>query len=342
MILTRRMTPQRLLRFAIPTVSVASIHTFVIFALYAYLDLEILRIPFLPVASIGTAVAFYVGFKNNSAYDRFWEGRKIWGGVVNSSRTWATYVMSYVLPGDASPEAEALRRALIYRHLAWINALRLQLRAKSRFFDKPHPTTKKRLEDHAEHMRNDWDKEVGPWLSPEEHSALGALKNTATHLVTRQGTHLAELYKEGRLDLFHQISMMEILQELYNLQGKCERIKNTPYPRLYAENSRIFTRVFCFLVPFGMLDVFADHIHGAVTTAETLAPVIPMILSSALVIWVFYTMESIGDATEDPFERSLSDVPMNALCRTIEIDLQQMLGETELSPPETAIDGILY
>ncbi len=158
-----------------------------VFCLYELVPgTDFLRIPSLPIATIGTAVAFYIGFKNNSAYERFWEGRKIWGGIVNSSRTWAAYVNSYVHPDDESEEAREERRVLVYRHLAWVNALRMRLRKTSRFFDKPVRTTRLRMERHAKHMRNDWDQEISPFLSPEE---------------------------------------------LYTLQGKCERIKNTLYPR---------------------------------------------------------------------------------------------------------------
>lgn len=136
--------------------------------------------------------------------------------------------------------------------------------------------------------------------------------------------------------------MMETVTELYALQGQCERIKNTPFPRQYAEFSRVFTTVFGLLVPFGLLDVFGGHVDKALTTLETLTPVIPMLLSSWLITWVFSTMEGIGDSSEDPFERSMNDVPMNALSRTIEIDLRQMLQETDVPPKETAIDNILY
>ncbi len=75
---------------------------------------------------------------------------------------------------------------------------------------------------------------------------------------------------------------------------------------------------------------------------KNLLPVIPLLLSSSLISWVFLTMEGIGDASEDPFERSMNDVPMNALPRTIEIDLREMLGETELPPKEQPVDHVLY
>ena len=101
-------------------------------------------IPFLPVGTIGTAVAFYIGFKNSQSYDRFWEGRKIWGGIVNYSRTWANQVLTYVADhttkGATDAEGiKAIRQQLIYRHISWINALRIQLR-RTTIFDRNNLT----------------------------------------------------------------------------------------------------------------------------------------------------------------------------------------------------------
>ena len=337
MILTRRISWKVVILLGLRTGMFAGPWAVLVYVLYAHAGLHFLRVPFLPIATVGTAVAFYVGFKNNAAYERFWEGRKIWGGIVNASRTWATSVVSYVDAGDPGHAALETRRELVYRHLAWVNALRLQLRRTTRFHDKPARSTRRRLERHAEHMRNDWDAELRPFLDANELAEVSAKANSATHLLTRQATRITGLVKAQRLDLFHQIAMMETVTELYSLQGQAERIKNTPFPRQYAEFSRVFTRLFAFLVPFGLLDVFGQHVDKAVTTLETLTPVIPM-----LITWVFETMEGIGDASEDPFERSMNDVPMNALCRTIEIDLRQLLGEAEVPPKETAIDDILY
>ncbi len=342
MIITRRIPLRLIALLALRSAMFAAPWSLFVYALYAYADLWFLRVPFLPIATVGTAVAFYVGFKNNAAYERFWEGRRIWGGIVNASRSWATAVIGYVDIGISTPEAQALRRELVMRHLAWVNALRLQLRRTSRFFDKPAPSTRLRLARHAEHMRNDWDKELAPFIDEAELREISAKANSATALLATQGTRIAALVKTQRLDLFHQIAMMELITELFSLQGQCERIKNTPFPRQYAEFSRVFTVVFSLLVPFGLLDVFAGHVDKAMTTLEHLTPVLPMLFSSCLITWVFTTMEGIGDSSEDPFERSMNDVPMNALSRTIEIDLRQMLGDTELPAREQPIDNLLY
>ncbi len=343
MIIRRRLGWRQVATIAGRVIGLNAAWAALVYSLYAFGGLTILRVPFLPIATIGTAVAFYVGFKNNSAYDRFWEGRKIWGGVVNSSRTWAAAVLAYVEPGSDSETAKTERRALVYRQLAWINSLRVQLRKKSRFEDAPAPGTKKRLRRDAEHMRNDWDKEVSPFVEDDERSSLSKLANPATHMLVRQGTELARLVDAGRLDMFRQLELMKVIESLYTLQGKAERIKNTPFPRQYAEFSRWFTYVFVFFVPFGLLEIFADHVTHTGVSFASITAALPMVASSGLIAWVFMMMEGIGDASEDPFERSMNDVPMNALCRTIEIDLRSMLGETDLPPAEEAAAGtVLY
>lgn len=344
MISRRRFPPHILLLASLPSAGKAALWALVVYGLYAVAGLDVLRIPFLPLSTIGIAVSFYVGFKNNASYDRFWEGRKIWGGVVNTSRSWGTAVTSYVLPQDRSEQAHQIREALVYRHLAWINAVRLQLRRRSRFEDAPSMSTKRRLNKHREHMRNDWDTEMAPFLSPEELAKHSARGNPATQILNTQGAELAGLLKNGQLDLFHQIALMDLITEMYTLQGKAERIKNTPLPRQYAEYSRVLVKVFIMLAPFGLLDVFAENIAAATGVGEQSVYLVPFLASAALIGWTFEFMENVGDASEDPFERSMNDVPMNALTRTIERDLRAMLGEDEagLPPKEESVDGILY
>ena len=338
MYVRRRFTLSILFSTLLPRLAISGPWALIVYVLYSWGGLTLLRLPFLPISTIGIAVSFYVGFKNNSAYDRFWEGRKIWGGIVNASRTWANAVLTYVPAG----KAEA-RRELLYRHLAWINALRMQLRKTSRFLEpNTARTTKRRMRLHANHMRMDWSAELRPFLSASELAEVTARANPATQLLRAQAERLRELHGAGALDLFHQIDLMGVIKELYGLQGKAERIKHTPFPRMYANTSRMFTKVFVTLVPMGLLDVFGANHRLTEITWDGVWPVLPMIVCSVFIAWVFNLMEGIGDATEDPFERSISDVPMNALCRTIEIDVREMLGETELPEREVAIDNILY
>lgn len=291
-----------------------------------------LEIPFLPLSTIGIAVSFYIGFKNNAAYDRFWEARKIWGGIINYSRTWANQVVNFVHESNADEkQLKSIQQKLIYRHIAWINALRLQLRQPTSFSIKHSRSVKGMALGSPE--RKHWDEEVGMFLCKTDYDYLVERKNTATHLIRQQGNDLRMLNEEKEwVNDFRHMEMMRVLEEFYNLQGKCERIKKTPYPRQYAYFSKVFVWLFVLLLPFGLIGQFKQLGHAATFL------VIPF---SVLISWVFITMEIVGDNSEDPFEGFVNDVPMTALCRTIEIDLREILGETELPPAIQAENNVL-
>jgi len=295
------------------------------------------HIPFLPLSTIGIAVAFYLGFKNNAAYDRFWEARKIWGGIVNYSRTWGNQVLSFVSLYRVKDDTDnagllQIQTRLVYRHMAWINALRLQLRKPNPNAIKTTRAAKKALTINAPED-NHWRDEVYAHLPKGECKELYSKVNKATQIIRRQGDELRALMEEkGLIEDFRHMEMMRVLEEFYTLQGKCERIKGTPFPRQYGYFSLLFTWIFILLLPFGMLGEFSEMGHHM----EWLA--IPF---SVLISWIFITMELIGDNSEDPFEGFVNDVPMNAICRTIEIDLLEMLGETELPDKVQPVKGIL-
>ena len=322
-----------ILRYAWKNLLFFTIYAAIIFSLYYFLDWNHIDIPFQPLSVIGIAVAFYIGFKNSQSYDRFWEGRKIWGGIVNYSRTWANNVLSFV---DCEHET---KKTLIYRHIAWINALRIQLRQPTSFSIKENRAVEKVFDRHGE--RNPACDGLDVFLSPEEEAELQNRKNVATHLVKNQGLQLRQLLKEGKITEFDKQVFHNTLEELYNLQGKCERIKNTPFPRQYAYFSTVFTWIFVLLLPFGLLNVFEGEMNE-VTLASDWWFISLMIFFSVLISWIFTTMEKVGSNSEDPFEGRINDVPMTALCRTIEIDLRDMLDEKDLPPKVQAQDNILY
>ena len=291
-------------------------------------------LPIAPLGTIGVAVAFYVGFKNNQSYDRSWEARKIWGGIINVSRSWGNQVISYISNFHAGKDAKQVDpktvwQELIYRHLAWVNSLRYQLRRVNSFGFEPSGAARKFMQPtDVEALRN----QINEFL-PEDESRTACQKaNTATQILRRQGERLKEIYEKDRLiEDFRHIAMMNSITEMYSLQGKCERIKNTPFPRQYAFFSTLFTWIFIILLPFGIVGELADREFMVWLT-------VPL---SVIVSWVFITMETVGDTSEDPFENFINDVPMTALCTTIEIDLRQMLGETDLPSPMKPVDDVL-
>jgi len=313
-------------------------YSFAIFSLYYFLGWDFISIPFEPIGVIGIAVSFYIGFKNSQAYDRFWEGRKIWGGIVNYSRTWSIQILSFIDTGNTEKN-EKLHRQMIYRHIAWINALRVQLRQARSWTASENRALRKMHDNHGE--RNPSCNEAYHYVGQEEYTDLEKRVNPATHLVKNQAKAITQFKKAEIIDGFQEDQLQSILEELYNLQGKAERIKNTPFPRQYAYFSKVFSWIFVILIPLGLVNVFEQHMQNF-SNGVTDWMIYLQIPFSVLISWIFTTMESVGDNSTDPFEGRLNDVPMTALCRTIEIDLRDMLNEENLPEPIQPKDYILY
>ena len=305
---------------------------------------EWLHIPWLPISIIGTAVAFYIGFKNNQAYDRLWEARKIWGAIVNSSRSWGAAVRGYVSnqfrdENVSEEEITNLHQKLIYRHIGWLYALRSQLLLPTPW---EHISQGTMMRKSTERRRKRFgvgllDDEVSrdslhDFLPPDEYKRLVEYKNTATQIIDQQAQDLKELRKNNLIDDFRHMELQSLLHTFYDHQGKCERIKKFPLPRQYAHASAIFVGIFIFLLPLGLVVEF--HKMGEMGAWMS----IPF---TVIVGWVFVFMELVGDYSENPFEGLGNDIPMLSLCRVIEIDLREMLGEEELPPPIEAVNGVL-
>lgn len=307
-------------------------------ALYQLLGWTWLAIPWVPIAMIGTAAAFIVGFKNNATYSRLWEARQIYGSIVNLSRTWGITVRDFIpnkdAPASLTPdERHQLHQQLIFRHMAWLTALRFQLREPRIWenMNQSYNAEYEKLYGIPEKNGNLAD-ELKPFLSSPEQAYIMGKKNRATQLISLQSKQLRDLLDQGLLDDFRHVTLATLLKELYDQQGKCERIKNFPYPRQFASINLFFIRLFVFLVPFGLLQEFAKLGEHFVWLT------IPF---SVMVSWVFNSMERVGESTENPFEGGPNDVPITSMTRTIEIDLREMLDETEIPPALQPVNKIL-
>ncbi|AZQ62470.1 hypothetical protein EI427_09525 [Flammeovirga pectinis] len=330
---TRHETLLFILIASIPTVA------YVIFAQ------KWLVLPWTPIALVGTAVAFVVGFRNNAVYDRLWEGRKIWGGIVNSSRSFSILVSDTVTNEYANDsnklseeELKKERITIIYRHLAWLTALRYAMR------------TKKQWETFMEHKTNrEWasrinipefeidEKEaISEYLSDAELAIVMKAPNKCTVIQKLQSQHLRKLKERGLIWEFSFLALEGHLKDLIALQGKSERIKNFPYPRQYASLNVYFVWIFLLLLPLGIIPEFAK-------IGQIVAESFPIIGKyfvwfsipfSTLVSWVFHTMERIGTVGENPFEGSGNDVPISTIARGIEIDIRTCVEEDPENIPK--------
>ncbi len=312
------------------------VFTAVVTAFHAVFDWTFLRLPWAPVAVVGTAVAFIVGFQNNAAYDRIWEARKIWGGVVNTSRTWAMQVLDMVSAEHAKGEItdEELHQHhhdLIHRHVAWLAALRHAMRAARPWEDFRTERTNRALqkEIHIPERVSSLEDDLFHCLPDDDWDVVEKRTNKAAAILTCQSSHLRRLKEQGLLWEFSFLHLQGLLEEMFTLQGKSERIKNFPYPRQYATVSYQFVRLFLLSLPFAMVPEFVSIGLELAPTWPQVAPhfVWAAIPVTTLVGWLFHTMERIGRVGENPFEGSINDVPISTIARGIEIDLRQMLDE---------------
>lgn len=308
--------------------------TTVVVILYSYLGLTFIEVPWTPVALVGTAVAFMIGFQNNSAYDRIWEARKIWGAIVNTSRSWGMMSRDMVTNDFAAKplsdeELYGIKKTLVLRHIAWLTALRHAMREPRKWEVFNEARTNKEwseiihIPEHVVSLEDDLLVD----LSEDELEYVLTKKNKAAAILYLQSSHIKRLKEEGYLWQFSFLELEKILSTLFEHQGKSERIKNFPYPRQYATLGRYFVWIFLLLLPFGLVPAFARIELHANSIFPSLDPYFVWLAVPfcGLVSWIFHTMERIGRVGENPFEGSANDVPISTIARGIEIDLLQLL-----------------
>ncbi|RZJ75763.1 MAG: hypothetical protein EOO47_19350, partial [Flavobacterium sp.] len=239
---------------------------------------------------LGTAIAFFIGFNNNQAYDRWWEARKIWGAIVNDSRSLARNLINYV------DDEEAAKR-MVARHISFVYALKAALR------DTVDEIYTKYL---TEHDKNEVEKH----------------NNVHNAILNIQAMELQKLYKENKIDGFKFMEINEMLVKLTDSMGACERIKNTIFPTTYSYLTKVF--IWLFVVTFTLvisqdMGVFA-------------------IFMGWLIGFVFVSTQINGMRLVNPFYINASGLPLNSISRTIEINLLQMMNETDIPEPVKPIN----
>jgi putative membrane protein len=249
----------------------------------------LVKLPTVPLAVVGGAIGIFLSFRTNSAYQRWWEGRILWGRLVNTSRHFATQVRAY-LDGD-----DGVMRRLIYRQVAYVHVLRVVLRQQDVSADERA-------------MR---------FLSDDEKALMKGATNLNHTLLQRHLDDCVALSKAGAIDAWKLQSLDESVRHLLDIQGGCERIKKTPFPRGYGFIAERLIQLYSLLFPLGLVDEL-----GWFT--------IPI---SLIVCMAFTLISEVGRVLEDPFTMFWPALPLTALSHTIEGNLRQRLGDTDLPPP---------
>lgn len=299
MIVKRNFNPFKVVQYVKAELTFAVTVSSLVFALH-FFEISQVTLPFSIAAILGSALAIFIAFRNNSSYSRWWEARTLWGGIINSSRVLARLVINFAdshahQQNYDKERSEKFKQDMIYKCIAWVHALRLHLRKQS-----------------------DW-VELKPFLNEQEFVELQLSQNKPNYLHLLTGRKLYEAMSNGTLAGFDSFQIEGQLLALANYQGGCERIKNTPLLRQYDFFTRLFLYVFMLLLPFTLVGDFVK-LNG-------LYFVVPV---SLIISFVFAIIGKVGEVNEDPFENRITDVPLTAMCNTVEIDLREMLGEKVL------------
>ncbi len=271
-------------------------------ALYVCLDWHWLSFDALPLGTLGSALAIFLAFRANAAYGRWWEARQLWGQLVNTSRALARQALTALDVEADDPEQLALRNAIVVHQVAFVHALRCHLRRQN-----PFP-------------------ELAGVLGRADTDALRRYGNVPNALTLRVAEQLQQARTLGMLDSLRWSALDGSLTTLANIQGACERIKNTPLPRQFSLLPRVLVDAYCWLVPLAL-----------VSGLGLFTPV-----ASALISFTLIAIDTASEAIEEPFENTVNDTPMTALSRSIELTLREMLDQRMALPEVRAIDGYVY
>ena len=254
-----------------------------------------------PFSLIGLALSIFLGFRNNTSYDRFWEGRKLWGSLVNVTRSFARKAHLLIGPLPEAQGTGSAQQHVVQLVIAYVHALRMHLRS-----------------------RIDW-AELEQYLSAEQLQGLTGQKNVPLAVLKQVSDALSIYAGAGAIHPLHVSTLDASLDELANIQGGCERIKSTPIPHSYTVLIHRIVALYVFALPLGL-----------VVQLQYWTPLVVGIIAYA-----FLGLDAVGDEIEDPFGEDLNDLPLATLSRMIEVNLRQLLGQSD--PPELLQpkDGVL-
>ena len=235
---------------------------------------------------LGFAVALLLGFRTSASYDRWWEARKIWGGIVNDSRSLVRQAIGFTNQTNIPTQV----KQIAYYQIAWCISLKNSLR------------------------NHDPLEGIEEFLEAEEIDLLRGKNNIPNEILKMLTGVNANLLEKGMIDSFQNVALDQTLKHLCDHMGKAERIKNTVFPTQYRSYTHRGLIIFTMMLPFGMLYSTGPFV----------------ILICVLVSFFFNMLENIAYYLQDPFMNRASDIPMTALCRTIEINVKDLLNETDI------------
>lgn len=236
-----------------------------------------------PFTLLGIALAIFLGFYNNASYDRYWEARKLWGALLNDTRSLARQALTM----SGEKEDPSKKRYFINLLVAFTHALKHQLR------------------------NSDPKVDLERTLPAEVNARIQTAMYKPILLLLEMGKWIQARVTEGKIDTITQLAFDQNLNKLSTIVGGCERILSTPVPYTYSVLLHRTVYLYCFLLPFGLVDSI-----GWMT---------PFMV--AFIGYTFMALDAIVSEIEEPFGTEPNDLALNAMSSMIEETLLELVGD---------------
>ena len=250
-------------------------------------------IPSLLHSLTGFAIGLLLVFRTNASYDRYWEGRRLWGGIVNACRN---LVRSASIHIDDPALVQAIAR--------WTAAFPYATMASLRGLASVDP--------------------AGRYLPSAEADAVRQAQHVPLAVLAKVGELVKQARRQGLIGEVAHVSIDQSIKELVDCLGGCERIRNTPLPFAYVVHLRRALVLYCFSLPFALVETY-----GWATVADVF-----------LVAYVFFGIEEIGVEIEGPFGYDANDLPLEEICSRVEHNLLALAGLTPEAKPDPLPEGL--
>lgn len=260
------------------------------------MDAHVAPLPHISIAAMGifgVALSLFLGFRNNAAYERWWEARKLWGAMIADMRNLGRHMHIFV--GEGKDREHILSCAVAFAHL------------------------------HRGFLRGvDVRADIVPWVGADNASAMMAHKNPADAALRSMADKIGTLVQGDVISGFGQMTVSQTLSSLALAQAGCERILTTPLPFVYSLLVRRTTYLYCWLLPFALIEA-----------TGWFAPIF-----AAVVAYVFFGLQAVTNELEHPFRNVQNGLPLDAMCRTLEISAAEALNK-EPPLPRIPINHVL-
>ena len=271
----------------LPVIAGVALFSTLIVVLHHYEIVVVPHFSLAPFTILGIALSLFLGFRNQAAYDRWWEARKLWGEMVYKIRSLARSSETLLGLDAEHSEAGEVRNQL----LRWVAAHGHVLRGALR----------------QEDIRLD----LQAWLTEDEIQHLFTHTNPADYCLRRAGRLVGQMYRTGNIDSIGLRILDEHLTELSRVQAACERISNTPLPFAFTLLTHRTAFIYCYSLPFALVAPMGFY----------------AVLFTALVTYTFLGLDLLSQELEGPFGREANDLPLDALCRINDISIAESLGK---------------